>query len=106
MHHGQANSSAFAGSLGGKERLHRAPQRHLIHSSARITHGKADVGSRFQLAAVTRAQDFLPRRDDDLATVRHGVARVNGQIEEHHFELICVTQHGLAYEWKVGLDGN
>src|ERR1700681_736182 len=38
VHHGQPQSGTFAGSLGGKERLHRAPQRGLIHSFTGIPH--------------------------------------------------------------------
>jgi hypothetical protein len=47
----EAEARAFAWSLGGKERLHRTLQRRL-HSFVRIAHSKADVGARFQMAAV------------------------------------------------------
>src|SRR3977135_535684 len=40
VHHGQAESRAFAWSLGGEERFHRAPQRSIIHTIARILHAQ------------------------------------------------------------------
>ena len=57
-------------------------------------------------AAVARAQNFLPRRDDDPASVGHRVARVDGEIEQDHFKLDGVSQHSFADKRKVGLDEN
>ena len=48
-------------------------------------------------------QNFLLRRNDDLATVRHGVARVDGEIEQYHLKLVCVTKDRLANKGKARL---
>ncbi len=78
----------------------------FVHPRASIAHGKADVGAGFQPVVVARAQNFLSRRDDDLASIRHGVARIHGEIEQYHFKLVCVTQHRLAHQRKVRLYDN
>src|SRR6267142_1408601 len=106
VHHGQAESRALAWSLGGEERFHRALQRRFIHSLAGILHCKTDVGARFQTVAVIVAQYFFLRRDHNLPTIRHGVSRVDSEIEQYHFELVRVPQHRFADKWKMGLYDN
>ena len=38
------------------------------------------------------------------ATSWHRVACINGEIEQYHFELVCVAEHWPADGWKLGLD--
>src|SRR5215207_10835242 len=38
-----------------------------------------------------------------MTTIRHGVACVDGEIEEYHFKLVCIAEHRLAYQWKARL---
>ena len=55
-------------------------------------------------SSASRATRRAPGRDGERAAIRHGVARVDGEVEHGHFELRRVRQHADAGRVEVELD--
>src|SRR5580698_8978068 len=72
---GEAETGAFLGALGGEERIVNAPQIFRGDAVAGIGH------IHFHHAVI------LPGADFERAAVRHGVARVQEQVQEYLLEL-------------------
>ena len=103
--HAQAEAGALADLLGGEERLER-PARDLgCHAAAGVGHGHHDVVARPRLAVdveVGLTERGVARLDRQLAAVRHGVARVEHEIEQRGCQLagIDAGQPHIRFETR------
>src|SRR5579885_884681 len=91
--HGQAEPGALAGRLGGEERLEDPPLDLLTHAHAGVAHRELDIfpGRRVgMILDIVLAQDNVVRFDGQRAAARHGVARVDGQIQQHVLQQVAI----------------
>jgi hypothetical protein len=82
--------------LGGEERLEGARPDGVVHASAGVSHGDLDIvaGLGVVLAGHIRLREvYVLRADYESASVRHGVARVDGEVEQRALKLVRVAQH-------------
>ncbi len=95
--HGQAQARALPDRLGGEERVERLGDHVRGHAGAGVADAQRDVGSGRQLALLRRppVQPHLPGLDRQPSAVRHGVARVDAQVEQRVLELVRIDQDGI-----------
>ncbi|MCY1174506.1 hypothetical protein D9M73_147120 [compost metagenome] len=92
MHHRQAKARALADPLGRIKRFDRAAQRLLVHAGARIDHRQCYEAG-IDRGLVGRC-DSGAGRDRNRSAVGHGVAGVDAEIEDRHFQLVGIGQRG------------
>ena len=68
-----------------------------VHADAAVGDAEQDVRARhhgWMLAGVRFVEDDVARLDGEAAAVGHGVARVDGEVQDHLLELARVGAHG------------
>jgi len=93
VHGGQAQAGAFALGLGGEERLERPVDDVLGHPGAGVADFQADVPPRRQpdaAGSMVRVDTLAGGGDDQLPACGHGVAGVDGQVDEDLLDLARV----------------
>ena len=82
---GESQTGALAKFLRGKERLEEAAQGHIVHAQSAVGDGERDESSGPSLGRVALDVGRLNLRDaggdHDLPAARHGVARVDCEVE-------------------------
>ena len=107
VHHAQAQAGALAGPFRGEERIEYLVEHSGRNSGsgiARRDHGVAagpDVAVHSRIIVVEKDEAGL---DDQLASVRHGVAGVEGQIEDRGGELIGIDNRRTNLVVEHGFD--
>ena len=91
MHHRKAQSRSSAHALGGKERVPGAGQRLGAHAAPGVGHRE------LQVLSLRKAQAHWRRSvggggDGDHTSVGHGVASIDREVEERHFQLVRIRQ--------------
>ena len=104
MHHGKTQPGAFADTLGGEERLRSTGQGLRVHAFAAVGDGKTDIWTRRQAGGMAQIHKFLPRRDDDAPAARHGIARIDAQVQQRQFQLVLVGNDRPQRRWKLHLN--
>ena len=92
--HRKPKSGALPDRLGGKERIEGA-RRHLrAHAGAGVGDADADIiaGRKRRRIRGHAVEPRIRGRDGELAAIGHGVARVDGEIEQRAFQLIGIAQ--------------
>ena len=97
VHGGEAETRAFALLLRRVERLEDVGPHLAGHAVSRVAHREDDVRTRERhLAAPGRlVGGGVVRPDGERPAVRHRVARVGGEVEQHLFDLAAVRFHGF-----------
>src|SRR5207237_10438895 len=93
VNHGQAQSGALTGRLGGKERVERARQHFGRHARSRVGHANRNVLARFHVA-LARASLVNPgvrSLDGESPAIAHRIAGVDTEIEYRVLELVRVA---------------
>ena len=100
----QAQAGALADVLGGEERLEH-PRQH-VGRNARTGVGDADGDEVARKAFFARfaAQHDRLRGDGERAARRHGVAGIDGEIEQRELELARIDLHGARPPRHADLD--
>ena len=86
VHGGEPEPGAFALLFGREEGLEHARARRGVHTGAGIADGEEDIRARLGIDVLlgVRAVDLhLVRFDGEDAAVRHGIAGVDGEVQEH-----------------------
>ena len=96
VHRGEPEPRALALLLGGEEGLEEVRLHVRVHADARVRHLEHHVRARLdpdprRLVLADRA---IGRLDGQPAAVRHGVARVDGEVQEHLLDLTGIGRHG------------
>jgi hypothetical protein len=93
----QPKTGSFPDLFGGEERLEHLGQDVGPDSHAAIDHGNPHVLARRKQFG-RRAGPVRP--DDELAPGRHGVARVDGEVDQRHLHLVqvCRDEPGLLLD--------
>ena len=101
MHLGEAEARSLADLLGGEERLEDARLNLVRHADARVGNREPHV-----VAIETLVPDAsaILRRHRNHAAVRHGVAGVHGEVQDHEFKLAGVDLDGPEIVGEVELD--
>ena len=94
----EAESGAVADRLGGEERLEDLGLGRRIHAAAGVAHRHEHVRSRTHHSsgmpvAVVAAQHHRRGLDREAAALRHGVTRVEREVDDHLLELRAVGLH-------------
>ena len=85
---GQAESSAFARSVGGEKRLEDTGLGFGVHAFAGVDDFECDVGSRREIGDRRGVvEDRTLRAHDEAAAARHGVAGIDPEIDDDLFDL-------------------
>ena len=87
--HAEPEADALADRFGCKEGLKTAPQRLAVHAGARIGDRQNHV-----LRAALLGQ---PRRQRQHTALLHGIARIDGKVQQHEFEL-----RRIAFDARLG----
>ena len=90
VHRREAEAGALARLLGGEERLEGARPRRLVHAAAGVGDLEHEVvagGGGDEDAAVVLVQLDVGGPDGERAALGHGVAGVDGEVEQHLPEL-------------------
>nr|GEU28229.1 hypothetical protein [Tanacetum cinerariifolium] len=107
IHHRQAEAGALAFRLGGKERFERLRQHLCRHAAARVADGNHDVlaGRDVGMALAVRAvEQGIVDFDGEPAGAFHGVARIDGQVQDRVFHLGHVDGSAPQAAGHHGLD--
>src|SRR5690606_18441699 len=90
----EAETGAVALRLGGEEGLER-PRRHCRrHARARVAHDDADMLARLAVRlALLLGDEEVGGGDREPAAIRHGIARIDGEVEERALELVGVDPY-------------
>ena len=83
VHHRKTQSGAFADALGGEERLRRARKCFCVHAFTVIGDGQAKICAARQSRRIVAVGLQRASGNPDIAAVRHRVARVDGQVDDH-----------------------
>ena len=105
----QAEPRAVADILGRVERLEGMGLNLLGHARAGVGDGDHDVLARHDLGlcrGIGLVEIGVGGLDGELAAVRHGVARIDGEIEDADLELVGIGQHPPQPAGQHGLDGD
>ncbi len=107
--HAEAESAAGAGPLGGVEGLEGTLAHLRRHARARVRHPQGDIVPRYGIGEGRGVAlvDLRPGRlDDEPPSRRHGVARIDGQIQQRVLDLpgIGHDQGQLARQARRDLD--
>jgi hypothetical protein len=96
INHAEPKAGPFTRFFGGEERLDRACQHLRRHADARIFHSDHHVRPRDRIALRSRRKIDLDIGgfDGQQAAIRHGIARVDGQIEDRDLGLGRIDQRG------------
>src|SRR6266850_3088728 len=89
INRGEAEAGTLARFLGSEERFENAGQNFGGNTAAGIAHTQPDVSTGNCLRMKTRKSlidALFCRFDEQAATLRHRVPRIDDQIEEHLFE--------------------
>ncbi len=96
--HGEAQAGAAPRTLGGEEGLEDALDHRLLHAAA-------GVGDRQHHAiAVGRVVDVAGLDGQDAALVGHGVAAIDGEIDQRRFDLGRIDEGAPQAGFEVDLD--
>src|SRR5439155_9086527 len=90
----EAEAGACTGVLRREERLEDMRPRLGVHADARVADGEDDVQAGLERARAgldRRGELDAPRLDDELSTLWHRVARVQGEVHDHLLELAAVA---------------
>jgi hypothetical protein len=93
INHAESQPSALADWFGGKKRLKRLLGNRLRHAASAVGDRDHDVGTVSHVGHRTTAA--LPAfdvtgRDRQLAAIRHGVSRIDRQIEQGRVKLVWI----------------
>ena len=94
VNHRQAEAGAFAHRLGGEERLEHLGHEVGRHAGAGVGHADAEVLPRRHvvLAGTDLVHPPVGGLDGDAAAIRHGVARVDAEVQQGVLQLARVDQ--------------
>ena len=109
-HGGQSHARPLAGGLGRVERLEDATPHLLGHADARVADVDLDVRTRRRLSLQGMTEigiqlDVLGG-DEELAPLRHGVARVDGEVEEGVLDLARIAAHDGVFGAELLADAD
>ena len=93
--HRQSQAGAFSLRLGGIKGFEGVPQHFRAHAGASVRHRQQHILAGLQLAARRRkggVQFDVGQVDGERAAPAHGVARVQGQVQNDVFQLVAVDQ--------------
>ena len=102
---GEAEAGAFAFALGGEERLEGPLDRLLVHADAGVAHFQADVAARLGVGVhvgVLLVEVGLVDLDHQAPAVRHRVASVDGQVDQHLLDLAGIGLDRTAVLAEAG----
>src|SRR2546422_6373482 len=109
VHRGEAEAGALPDFLGREERLEQVCLGHLIHADAGVRDRQADViagGHAVTPLDVLLVERDARRPDAQPAAAGHGVAGVDGEVQEHLLELPRVgvdrARGGVARRGELG----
>ena len=95
VHHGESQAAAFTHFLGRVERLEDVVQNLGGHADASVGDRQDHIFTRaqFPLARhIAFVQGLVGGRDDQLAAIRHGISRIDGQVQQGVFHLTMICQ--------------
>ena len=107
VHHGESESGALANRLGRKEGVEHFDQDFRRHAGAGVGDRNGDVVAGVQAFVMARfgfAQRRMAGRQDQSTAMRHGIARIDGQVENGAFELRLVTQRSAYAVGQLHLE--
>ena len=109
VNHRQAQAAACAPLLGGEERLEESLLRLLVEAGAGVANREHGVPAGPE--SLVRPRELLvdihvPACDGEQPAARHGVARVDGEVEQHLFELARVGEHQLQIRRHGNLEAD
>src|SRR6185503_7504215 len=102
----QAEPGTSPESLGREKRFERLREHVLGHSRSGITDGKADKVARWQIETLLRHTSHIDvgSRNRQAAPGGHGIARVEGQVQDDEFNLRRVRNRGPEIALENRLD--
>ena len=102
---GQAETAPFANVLGGEEGLEGVLQHLGRHTGPVVRHADHDVFAAHQLRRERRLpRGHVRRGDADRAALRHGIPRVDREVQQHELELGRVAAGGPEVGGQRHLD--
>ena len=101
----EAQSGAFAALLGGEERLEDARRNVLGDAESGVADGQHDVVAGRHGCVFVFDED-VAGFEQKLASARHGVAGVGGEVHEHLLELFGVGLNGPEIGRQLDPDDN
>jgi len=102
VHGGQAQARAPVDILGREERVERAIDDRGVHAATRVTDREEHVRPRAGLGMAGRilfGQKHVPRLYGQGAAVRHGVPRVDHEVQDHLFNLAGIHADRIELRW-------
>ena len=94
VHRGEPEPRAVV--LGGEEGLEEVRLHVRVHADARIRHLEHHVRARLEPGPrrLVLADHAIGRLDGQAPAIRHGVARIDGEVQEHLLDLAGIGRHG------------
>ena len=102
---GESQAGPFADLLGGEKRLKNAGARGFVHSAAGVLDRQERIihGARLKIDATRiHIQQGIAGSDGQLPPLRHGVARIDGQVQEHLLDLAGIGLHQPKIGGQIG----
>ena len=107
VHHAEAEAGALAGPLRGEERVEHLVEHVSRNAGPGIAHGDHGVAAGPDVAVhpgIVLVEHDRAGFDDQLAAVRHGVAGVEGEIEDRGGQLIGIDDRRACLVFEHGFD--
>ena len=102
---GQSEPGSVAAGFGGEERLEEMLDGFFVHAGAGIGHGQLHIGAGLATRRrVLSVEAGVGGAEEEPAAVRHGITRVDRQVEQHLVHLAGIGHDQIERRIEVGLE--